>query len=324
MIKRPWLAALPLLLASCDVDAVLELLNGVAESAKPPQVAPSMVPVGPGGQAPPAMPGAPSMGGTVPSPQAALGAPVDRTGQDEMLLVKPQYVLSYNRFRNAPNWAAWRLTAADLGDTGRTRNGFAPDPQLPDGVYRVLQGDYRGSGYDRGHLVPSAQRTADPDDNAATFLTSNILPQRHDLNAGPWESLESWSVQMARRGWDLYTYAGGTYPPFCATDRAPQGNTPDPSCPSVGRSNDTARRVGVPSTTWKVIALLPRGAGLSAVSASTPVLAVDMPNDGSATPDWHRYILSVDALEQRTGYDFLSAVPPQVQAVVEARVFQPD
>lgn len=325
MPRRAPLVVALVALSGCDVDAILDMLNEHTQAPAAAPAAPGMVPIGPGGAAPTGLP-SPTLtaGAVVPNAQAALGVPIDRTGQDEMLLVKPQYVVSYNRFRNAPNWAAWRLSAGDLGDTGRTRNGFSPDPQLPDGVYRALQGDYRGSGYDRGHLVPSAQRTADPDDNAATFLMTNVLPQRHDLNAGPWESLESWSVQMAREGWDLYTYAGGTYPPLCATDRAPQGNNPDPTCPSVGRSDDIARRVGVPSTTWKVIVLLPHNAGLHAVNNGTPALAVDMPNDGSATADWRRYILSVDALEQRTGYDFLTAVSPQIQAAIESRVFRPD
>jgi endonuclease G len=322
MRRRRLALALLVVAAGCDLDTAVEILRGAAqEAAREPGArrdTPAPPPNAPAGGAPQG----PAPQGFRAGPQVALGPPLDRSPQDEILLVKPQYVLSYNRFRNVANWAAWRLTAADIGDTGRTRDRFAPDPQLPDGVYRAMQGDYRGSGYDRGHLVPSAQRTADPDDNAATFLMTNVLPQRHDLNAGCWEGLEAWSLRMAQEGWDLYTYAGGIYPTACATDRSAEGNSPDPSCPSIGRSDDVARRVGVPTSTWKVIALVPRGGGLGAVTTETPVIAVDMPNDGSATADWHRYVLSVDALEQRTGYDFLTAVNPAVQAVIEARPYR--
>lgn len=316
-LRHAWIAAV--LAAGCDLDTILELLEDEARRAPAAQSPAAPSPAAPFPGAYPAAPQQHVSGGGA---QMPLGAPVDRSPQDELLLVKPQYVLSYNRFRNAPNWAAWRLTASDLGDTGRTRDRFAPDPQLPDGVYRAMHNDYRGSGYDRGHLVPSAQRTADPEDNAATFLMTNILPQRHDLNAGAWEALEEWSLGMARQGWDLYTYAGGRYAPVCATDRSPAGNTPDPSCPSIGRSADIARRVGVPVSTWKVIVLVPRGAGPNAVNASTPVVAVDMPNDGTAGADWRRYLMSVDALESLTGYDFLGAVHPSVQAVIEAQVYR--
>jgi endonuclease G len=251
----------------------------------------------------------------------ALGAPYDASPQDELVLTKPQYVVSYNRFRNAPNWVAWRLTASDMGSVGRTRRRFAPDPQLPEGVYRVMHNDYAGSGFDHGHLCPSAERTATVDDNAATFVTTNIVPQRHDLNAGPWEALERWSVTMAARGWDLYIVAGASWPRACATDVYPAGNVPGEGCPSIGRSADPARRVAVPSSTWKVITLAPRGAGVEAITSSTPVVAVDMPNDGSAGADWRRYVLSVDALEARTGYEFHGGVAPGVQHAIEAGVY---
>lgn len=249
--------------------------------------------------------------------QAALGLAVDASPQDEYILRRPQYVLSYNRFRNAPNWAAWRLRADDLGSTGRTRRSFAPDPDLPPGAYRVLHTDFRASGYDRGHLVPSSHRTAREEDNAATFVMSNVLPQVHEMNAGAWESLESWSVSMARQGWTLYTYAGGLWPATCATERAAPLTE---ACPAIGERYDAAQRVAVPSSMWKVVVLLPPGAGPAAVDTSTPVVAVDIPNTPDATGDWRGYQLTVDALEARTGYDFLSAVPPGVQAVIESRI----
>jgi len=255
-----------------------------------------------------------------PSGQVALGLAVDASPQDEYLLRRPQYVISYNRFRNAPNWAAWRLSATDLGSTGRTRRGFAPDPDLPEGVYRVQHTDYRASGYDRGHLCPSSHRTAVPDDNAATFVMTNVLPQVHEMNAGAWESLEAWSVTMARRGWDLYTWAGGTWPAVCATHRAPQGNSVDPSCPTIGERDEVTARVAVPQSMWKVVVLVPAGQGLAGVTAQTPALAVDIPNDPDGIGDWRRFQISVDALEARTGYDFLTAVPPALQAAIESRV----
>ncbi|MDB4928558.1 MAG: hypothetical protein JWM10_1042 [Myxococcaceae bacterium] len=252
----------------------------------------------------------------------ALGVPTDASSQDELVLVKPQYVVSYNRFRNDPNWVAWRLTAADLGTVGRTQRTFSPDPQLPDGVYRVHHRDYAGSGYDHGHLCPSAERTATFDDNAATFLTTNIVPQRHAINAGAWESLERWSVEKAREGWDLFIVAGGRWDPSCATDSSPLGAVPGDACPSVGRSPDPARRVAIPISTWKVIVLVPRGHGLDAVTAGTPVVAVEMPNEAGSGHDWERYAVSVDELEARTGYDFLNLVAGAVQQRIEAAAWR--
>jgi endonuclease G len=252
------------------------------------------------------------------SVHVALGTPTDASPSDDLLLVKAQYVVSYNRFRNDPNWVAWRLTASDLGTVGRTQRTFSPDPQLPDGVYRVHHRDYAGGGYDHGHLCPSAERTATFDDNAATFLTTNIVPQRHAINAGAWESLERWSVEKAREGWDLFIVAGGRWDAACATDAAPGGNLPSERCPTVGRSPDPARRVAIPTSTWKVIVLVPQGRGLDAVTPGSPVVAVEMPNEAGPGGDWQRFAVTVDELEARTGYDFLNLVPVAVQQRIEA------
>lgn len=300
-----------LLATGCDLDAIERLLYGEPEPSRVEAPPPSP---------PPSTP-TPLPAEARASVHLALGAPVDASPQDELLLVKPQYVVSYNRFRNAPNWVAWRLTADDLGDVGRTRRTFSPDPQLPDGVYRVTHRDYAGGGYDHGHLCPSAERTATVEDNAATFLTTNILPQRHAVNAGAWESLERWTVDRAREGWDLFIVAGGVWPRACATDLTPAGNTVSDGCDSLGRSEDPALRVAIPESTWKVVVLVPRGRGIDAVRDDTPVVAVDMPNESGAGRDWRRFALSVDALEARTGYDFLPRVSRAVQARVEARVY---
>jgi endonuclease G len=188
-------------------------------------------------------------------------------------------------------------------------------------VYRVHHRDYAGGGYDHGHLCPSAERTATVEDNAATFLTTNIVPQRHAINAGAWEALERWSVDKAREGWDLFIVAGGRWDPVCATDQSPQGNVPTEACPSLGRSPDPARRVAIPVSTWKVIVLVPRGRGLDAVTEATPVVAVEMPNEAGSGNDWRRYVVSVDDLEARTGYDLLKLVSTAVQQRIEARVY---
>lgn len=317
MRARWGFVALALALGGCDLD---ELLGPFIERRPGLPTAPS-VPPSPGLPPGPAVPPGPVVPpGT--SVHLLLGTPVDLTPQDDLLLVKPQFAVSYNRFLNDPNWVAWRLTAGDLGTVGRTQRFFSPDPQLPDGVYRVQHDDYSRSGYDKGHLCPSAERTATVEDNAATFLTTNIVPQRHAINAGAWAALERWSVDRAREGWDLYIVAGGLWDAACATSRAPMGNAPSSGCPTVGDSADPAQRIAIPTATWKVIVVVPQGQGLAAVTPATPVVAVVMPNtDEGGGRDWQRYLTTVDALEARTGYDLLWHVPPQVQQVIEARTY---
>ena len=75
------------------------------------------------------------------------------------LLEKPQYALSYNCSEGIPNWVSWQLDRSWLGTVDRS-DDFRPDSDLPNGCYAVLDNDYRGSGYDRGHMTPSGDRAA--------------------------------------------------------------------------------------------------------------------------------------------------------------------
>jgi endonuclease G len=80
--------------------------------------------------------------------------------------------------------------------------------------------------------------------------------------------------------------------------------------------------VVVPAYTWKVIMVLPQGTDdVSRVTTSTRCIAIIMPNtQGIRNNAWQQYIVSVDQVEQLTGYDFFSNVPTDIQAVIESRV----
>lgn len=231
----------------------------------------------------------------------ALGVPRDADPSDDVLLVKPEFVVSYNPKRNGPNWVAWRLVAADFGPTRRHKGKFLTDEALPAGVMRVTHEDYSGSGFDRGHLCRSEDRTSSPEANRATFLMTNMLPQRHELNAGPWLRLEELSQELAQRQRrELYVVAGGLF---------------------EGPPDTIGRGVAVPSSFYKIVVVLEPGQAPERVSEATRVIAVVMPNASDVEKEpWTRYRASVDEIERRTGYDFLPDVPQPVQRVIEARV----
>ena len=116
-----------------------------------------------------------------------LGNPSGANNSDpnNYLMVNPYYALSYNRTRGTANWVSWHVTQADIGDVERA-NDFRPTPDLPQGFPRITPNDYTGSGFDRGHLCPSKDRSNLPEANSATFLMSNIVPQEPDSNQGVW------------------------------------------------------------------------------------------------------------------------------------------
>lgn len=282
------------------------------ERARPALAPPASVPASPRDvSAPNASPAAPvppaSRGGALAavaaSPNVALGVPTDADPSDDVLIDERAYVVSYNPRRRVANWVSWRLDRASFGSVGR-RDDFRPDPALPPELYRVTPHDYAKSGYDRGHLCPSGDRQSSPEENSLTFLMTNMHPQLHELNAGPWEKLEQWERQLARRpGAEVHVVAG---PVFAEPSR------------TIGNG------VAVPKASFKIVVELGAGEGPSAVRNETRVVAVSMPNEhGVGGRAWTDFATSVDALEAATGYDFLSAVPVEVQAAIEARVAAP-
>ncbi len=237
---------------------------------------------------------------------APLGIPKDNDDSDDYLMEKPQYVLSYNNARGGANWVAWNLNESWYGTVERKQGQFITDMSLPNGFQRITHNDYTGSGYDRGHMVRSEERTRTREDNDATFLMTNILPQTHDLNAGPWLSLETYcEVLSKKKNNELYVIAGGIY------DKNPE------YLKGKGKG-----RVAIPKSTWKIVVVLERGQGLESITKETRVIAVNMPNEQGKEfkkSGWRKYLTTVDELERLTGYDFLSNVPPDIQAVIESK-----
>lgn len=213
---------------------------------------------------------------------------------DNFLIVGEGSVISYNNARGTPNWVSWRTTRADLGPS-LPRPDFRPDPRLPAWFNRISYSDYSGSGYDRGHMVPSADRFGSVKLNEETFLMTNIVPQTSALNQYPWEKLESYARGQARRGFDVYQIAGG-----------------------YGTKEILKNRVAAPTNCWKVIVVMPRGR--TEINERIRVIAVDMPNvDGIEKGGWERFRTSIRAIEEKTGHDFFASLPREVQDGLETR-----
>lgn len=69
-----------------------------------------------------------------------------------------------------------------------------------------------------------------------------------------------------------------------------------------------------------MVVVLEPGSSIEDITEDTQIIAVDMPNQDGIDPDWETYAVSVDEIEAATGYDFLSAVPTEIQAVIESQV----
>jgi endonuclease G len=239
------------------------------------------------------------------------GATSDPTNTTNYLLIHPQYAVGYNAQRGIPVWTSWHVGRTDLTKAAPRQDDFRADPALPRQFYAVSPQSYSGSGFDKGHNCPSGDRTASLDDNSATFLMSNMVPQASQNNQQTWGNLEEYTRAQVVKGQEAYVLMG-------SYGRGGVGKNGPASTIDQGR-------VTVPARIWKVIVFLPEGNNdLQRIAAGQGrVVAIDTPNDNTTVrPDWQQYLTSVDKIEAASGLDILSALPlatqTQLQNVVDS------
>jgi endonuclease G, mitochondrial len=221
------------------------------------------------------------------NPSQATHSP---SNSENYLISRPQYALSYSKNKGIPNWVSWELKASWIGTTERADN-FSPDDELPTGWERIKPSDYTGSGFDRGHMANSADRSRSPEDNIPTFLMTNIIPQAPDNNRGVWVELENYSRQGGIGSKGLKA--------------------------TVGKG-----KVIVPAVTWKVILVLDQpNSGVAGVTKNTRTIAVIIPNkQGVLNDNWQKYVVSVQEVEKLTGYKFFTNVPSEIRDVIDKKI----
>jgi endonuclease G len=226
---------------------------------------------------------------------------------DNYLVDQKYYTESYNATKGEPNWVSWHLDATNTTNASARLDDFAGWSALPTSWYQVESNSYSGSGFDRGHNCPSADRTSSTNANAATFLMTNMIPQAPQNNEQTWANLENYLREQVVEGNEVYIIMGsyGT------------GGTG-----SLGAANTVNNgHVNVPSNVWKVAVIIPAGNGdVNRVTASTRVIAVNTPNINTTNKDWTKYIVSVKDIELATGYTLLSNLPANIRTALEVKL----
>ena len=107
-----------------------------------------------------------------------------------------------------PIWSAEELNPQGMRAAAQIErdSSFEEELQLPQ-TYRAKLEDYRGSGWDRGHLAPSADMPS-PDAQQESFSLANIIPHAPGLNRGAWADLESDIRSLARRRDSIHVVTG--------------------------------------------------------------------------------------------------------------------
>ncbi len=244
-----------------------------------------------------------------------LAIKVPEAQSSEILVSREQYVISYNKDRRSANWVAWKLESEQIGKSGRSNN-FQQDSDLENylqqtysGKHAVESNEYKGSCYDRGHQIPSADRTDILTNNETTFLMSNMIPQTPYLNRVIWEHLEQHTRNLVQtQNKKAYIIVGPIY---------------DRNLGNIGPKND----IPVPSKNFKIIFVLDSEQKPQDINKDTPVIAVIMPNinqDGTLPEfspnkkckspiinttdknDWKKYLTTIGEIEKESGLKIIS------------------
>ncbi|MCX2483546.1 DNA/RNA non-specific endonuclease [Pedobacter sp. MR2016-24] len=227
---------------------------------------------------------------------------------DNFLIDQSYYVQSYSSSRGTPNWVSWHLDASNMTKVAARKDDFAGFIGLPATAFQVQSNSYSGSGFDRGHNIPSADRSSSANANSATFLMTNMIPQAPQNNQQTWRLMEEYLRNKVLEGNEVYIIMGS----YGAGGVGSSGGV---------KTSIADGKVTVPANVWKIAVIIPTGDGdLSRVSATTRVIAVNTPNINTIDTDWKKYRVTVRAIEQATGYDLLSQLPKTVQDAIETKV----
>lgn len=212
------------------------------------------------------------------------------------LLLRRAFIAAYNTKTRTADWCLERLvkeelhssTSSSSSSTSRDSCSFGSDPFLHT-AFQSHVGDYRSSGFDRGHLVPAADiphggGAGGQDALCETFVLSNIAPQVPQLNRGYWLQLENHVRSLTNTYGEVFAVTGPLWIPEDCTASATTDaeSTLQLHTPVLGTSATSF--VHVPSHFFKVILVVPKTNATSKSNAAAPFLAAFiLPNANIST-----------------------------------------
>ena len=199
------------------------------------------------------------------------------------------FTLSYSEPHEQAEWVAYTLEQEHLTYDDRKRPYFIEDPKVS--TKSADWRNYRGSGYDKGHLLPAGDRRFSEQAYNETFYTSNISPQDKHFNAGIWNRLEQKVRYWCKKYGDLMVVTGGVL---------------DNDLVEIGDED-----VDVPRLFYKIVL---RGEGDDA-----SVVAFLIPAEESEEP-LKDFLVPIDEIEKKTGIDFFEKQPEAWQSKLESQV----
>jgi endonuclease G, mitochondrial len=214
---------------------------------------------------------------------------LDTTDENNYYIRHFAYRLSYNEQHEQANWVAYELTADEtISTVGRT-DDFRPDPLIPSGT--ATKEDYKGSGFDRGHLAPAGDMAWNNTAMTESFYFSNMSPQVPSFNRGIWKKLEEKVRKWAKGFGAIKIYTGPVL---------------QDSLPIIGDNE-----VSVPEYYFKTLIVYN--------DSVQQGIAFLMKNEKSKLPT-DSFIVTIDSIELLTGFDFYDKLSDSIQTKLEDTV----
>lgn len=209
--------------------------------------------------------------------------------KDDIIVQHTGYTLCYSEQDEQPYWVAYVLTADEVFSSNSERDdNFHEDPSIPTGSATLA--DYRGSGYDRGHMIPAADLKWSAQAMDDSFFLSNMSPQVGAFNRGIWADLESAVRTFAAQNQEICVVTGPVLT--------------DGPYKTIGNN-----KVSVPNYYYKVI--------LDYYGNEKKAIGFILPNEGS-NKSLKSFAVSVDDVEKLTGLDFFCKLPDDEEQELEA------
>ena len=166
-------------------------------------------------------------------------------------------------------------------------SNFIVDDEVP--APRAELVDYKGSGYDRGHMCPAGDNKWGFEPMRESFFLTNICPQDHNLNCGDWNELEIACRNWANKYGDIYIVAG-------------------PVLYKGKHETIGPNKVTVPEGFFKVVLCM---------NGTPKAIGFIYKNHPCNNPQ-SSYVNSVDQVERITGFDFFYNLPDDIEEKVES------
>lgn len=182
------------------------------------------------------------------------------------------YTSTFSKTDRYPVVVEWWLTKEmiDCDSPLKRKDSFKTDPKLRG--YTSLSRHYKNSGYDRGHMMPSADNLCQTKKvQEESFYFSNISPQHKGLNRGDWKSLESESRKYSLTYDSVHIWSG-----------------------NIGKIKKIGD-VSVPAYCWKVIH----------VKSINIMKGYIFENNGINSDGFADNEVNVEVIEKLTGFKFL-------------------